>query len=468
MRVSRMPRVRRSCLLVGRLIGLLVVGVGAVALALSTRGFLRSPGRRRFTIITIVAAVSAFIAPSAGAWSSGYAALGGLNSNASSCLDVVGGATGNGAQVQEWGCWNTPGQQWQLAATSVPGYYEIVNQGSGKCLDVPNGAYNPGTRLQQWGCSGDGQQLWLPVPYNNGEYYSLVNYLTGKCADIAGSATTNGTAVQEWDCWNTSGQQWHGSSLSGAFTNSITPTGKTLVFDDEFNTVGPLDSNWHGLSGAQWGGQQCFVPDSNHLSQAWGVAALTATYNSPTPCSPSDPNPYESGGAESGFSYHYGVAEARVEVPCQSTTGMWPAWWSYHDVGGNNGTGEIDTMEMMAGQGQRYPDSYYVEQSLHATNTSNNQLWSATTRTGNPNLEPFCNTFHVFESVWGPGYVEFFVDGVDAGGFTARDLPSGWSASFDSYPEQLQLWLQAGAYGGTVNNGSLPQSMLVDWVRVYQ
>ena len=37
---------------------------------------------------------------------------------------------------------------------------------------------------------------------------------------------------------------------------------------------------------------------------------------------------------------------------------------------------------------------------------------------------------------------------------------------FDANPEQLILDLQVGSHGGTVDNTTLPQSMLVDWVRV--
>jgi hypothetical protein len=47
-------------------------------------------------------------------------------------------------------------------------------------------------------------------------------------------------------------------------------------------------------------------------------------------------------------------------------------------------------------------------------------------------------------------------------------MQSDWVWPFDSYAEKLFLDLQVGGSGGTVDNSTLPQSMTVDWVRVYE
>src|ERR1019366_4613160 len=68
---------------------------------------------------------------------------------------------------------------------------------------------------------------------------------------------------------------------------------------------------------------------------------------------------------------------------------------------------------------------------------------------------------------WSPGQVAFTIDGAVTHTITPANMQSGWSWPFDSYQERLLLDLQVGAAGGTINSGSLPQSMLTDWVRVY-
>jgi hypothetical protein len=79
----------------------------------------------RILIVSAVvgAALSTVVPASAMAASTGAGEI--IDLNAKSCLDVQNGSTANGAVVQQWGCWNGPGQHdgatYLMKTLAVPG-----------------------------------------------------------------------------------------------------------------------------------------------------------------------------------------------------------------------------------------------------------------------------------------------------------------------------------------------------------
>jgi len=71
------------------------------------------------------------------------------------CMDVTGGGTANGTQIQLWECNGTGAQQWRWRNQN-----RLVNPQSGRCLDVTSGGTADGTRLQIWDCNGATAQAW--------------------------------------------------------------------------------------------------------------------------------------------------------------------------------------------------------------------------------------------------------------------------------------------------------------------
>src|ERR671934_2804302 len=250
---------------------------------------------------------------------------------------------------------------------------------------------------------------------------------------------------------------------------TTTTSSSNLLFDDEFDGPAgtPPSLPWTILGGTappRWG-QECFVNDTRHVSMdGQGNLALTATYNpSGVPCK-NGAGPYESGGIWtnwSDFSFQYGTMDARIKVPCQSGTGMWPAWWAY---GQNWPTGgEIDTLEVMyTGVPTPGQDAH---QTVHGPQNSGRE-WAI----GNDYSysEPLCNAFHNYGAIWSPGQIRFTFDGTVTRTITPSDLQSSWVWPFDSYAERPVLDLQVGDWGGTVAATTLPQTMLVDYVRIYK
>jgi hypothetical protein len=70
-------------------------------------------------------------------------------------MDVTGGGTANGTQIQLWDCNGTAAQQWRWRNQN-----RLVNPQSGRCLDVTSGSTATGTRLQLWDCNGTAAQAW--------------------------------------------------------------------------------------------------------------------------------------------------------------------------------------------------------------------------------------------------------------------------------------------------------------------
>jgi hypothetical protein len=123
----------------------------------------------------------------------------------SNCMDVSGGGTANGTQVQMWQCQaGNKNQAWTFDNG------RIVWSGSGskteKCLDVAGGGTANGTKVQIWDCQiGNLNQRWA-IDVN---FPGKIVWIGGKCLDVNGGGTTNGTKVQIWDCMSgNDNQKW--------------------------------------------------------------------------------------------------------------------------------------------------------------------------------------------------------------------------------------------------------------------
>ena len=156
-----------------------------------------------------------------------------------------------------------------------------------------------------------------------------------------------------------------------------------------------------------------------------------------------------------------GRFEARLRLPVGQ--GLWPAFWM---LGSNFGTvgwpacGEIDIMEY---RGQQ---PYVVHGSLHGPGYSGGEaLTSSYTRRG----AGFDRDFHVFTVDWDEAGITWKVDGIRYRTVTPDDLPPGTDWVFD-HPFFLILNVAVGGnYVGPPDETTrFPQTMLVDWVRVYQ
>jgi hypothetical protein len=115
------------------------------------------------------------------------------------CLDVEGGAFGNGVAVNQWDCHGGTNQQWLFTPVG-DGFYEITAKHSGKALTVYGGIYstNDGVVVQQWDYNGLFNQMWSVKPLGDG-YYEIKARHSGRDLDIRRDWFHNGApARQDW------------------------------------------------------------------------------------------------------------------------------------------------------------------------------------------------------------------------------------------------------------------------------
>jgi hypothetical protein len=71
------------------------------------------------------------------------------------CLDVLNAYTATGTKVQLWTCGSGTNQLWSMSSNSSTGNgrdFKIVGVGSGKCIDLSGGSSSNGTQMQIWDC----------------------------------------------------------------------------------------------------------------------------------------------------------------------------------------------------------------------------------------------------------------------------------------------------------------------------
>ena len=166
---------------------------------------------------------------------------------------------------------------------------------------------------------------------------------------------------------------------------------------------------------------------------------------------------------ENGWTY--GKIAARIQLPYGQ--GIWPAFWMLGSNIDENGgdtpwpqSGEIDILEMYGSK-----DNAAVEANIHyAGKTGRHSTMGAV----GTRLEQgvFADNFHVFEIEWDAERIEWFVDGER---FASTPISSQEFSEFHK-PFFILLNVAVGgrSAGPADDSTEFPQTMYVDWVRVYQ
>lgn len=122
------------------------------------------------------------------------------------CLDVNGGYTLRGTNVQAWADNGSGAQKWAISKFSNGVGYRLQSQCSGYSLDVENGTMARNTNVRQWEGNDSNAQRWLFVPYEpaktvaNGRYVLVSAIDPSIVMDISGDTgnVNDGTNVQVW------------------------------------------------------------------------------------------------------------------------------------------------------------------------------------------------------------------------------------------------------------------------------
>lgn len=124
-------------------------------------------------------------------------------------LDVAGGSTSSGANVQIYQSNATAAQRWRVSHDD-DGYLTITNVKSGKVLDVSAGSTSLGTNVQQYAACGDANyaQKWIAVPNGDGSVRLLSAVWQQRTLDVAGGSLNSQTNVQLYSSNGTAAQRF--------------------------------------------------------------------------------------------------------------------------------------------------------------------------------------------------------------------------------------------------------------------
>ena len=287
---------------------------------------------------------------------------------------------------------------------------------------------------------------------------------------VDGGNTTSGTYLIDDIAY---GSTWTDPNTSDP--NAPDPVYDYLVWSDEFDIPGDINNaNWHRqtqviIPGVGWANNEeqhytnridnSFVDNSGALN----IVAKRETFNSQ-----GITKNYTSARLNSKFAFTYGRVDVRAKLPAWD--GTWPAIWTlgkninepgaYWSNQGFGTTpwpncGEIDIME----------------HGLHAINETSSAIHTPsssgnTINTKKQIISDVAVNWHIYTLNWSPNQITFLVDGV--GYYTYNPAvkdASTWPFNLDQF---ILLNLAMGGISGSIDPNVSSDTILVDYVRVYQ
>jgi beta-glucanase (GH16 family) len=242
-----------------------------------------------------------------------------------------------------------------------------------------------------------------------------------------------------------------------------------LVWEDDFDVPGAPDPNtWNIVEGdgtAQgipgWGNNelQYYTNRPENIIVEDGMLKITALREDFQGSAYTSARINTAGNVQQA----YGRFEARIKLPWGQ--GLWPAFWM---LGTNSNTwpqrGEIDIME------NRGDEPTIVKGSVHGPGYSGGESIGKDYELTNGRYD---EEFHIFGVEWGPNYINYYVDDALYLTLTPADIEEETDGAgewvFNDNPFYLILNVAVGgSFSGNPNaNTVFPQTMYVDWVRVY-
>jgi beta-glucanase (GH16 family) len=159
----------------------------------------------------------------------------------------------------------------------------------------------------------------------------------------------------------------------------------------------------------------------------------------------------------------YGRFDVRARLP--RGKGIWPAIWflpTDQKYGGWPHSGEIDLMELLGHEPNKVHGTlhYSEHNGRHRSHGTNTVLAAGS----------FADDFHVFRLDWEPGVMRWYVDD------RLYQTQTNWTGRTNQFPapfnQRFHLLLNLAVGGNWPGNPdastSFPQSMIVDYVRVYR
>jgi beta-glucanase (GH16 family) len=243
----------------------------------------------------------------------------------------------------------------------------------------------------------------------------------------------------------------------------------TLTWSDEFNAsnASPVDSSKWVLEtgGGGWGNEELeyYTDRLQNVDQENGNLVIKVLQEKYTGRDGVTRN-YTSARlkTQGKFMQAYGRFEARIKIP--RGQGIWPAFWMLGDdieKAEWPACGEIDIMENIG------RESELIHGTIHGPGYSGEHGLGAPFRLASG--EKYADDFHVYAVEWEPDVIRFYVDDHLYETRTPSDLPKQAKWVYN-HPFFLLLNVAVGGSwpGNPDASTFFPQTMLVDYVRVYR
>lgn len=235
---------------------------------------------------------------------------------------------------------------------------------------------------------------------------------------------------------------------------------KQLVWSDEFNGTKLDENNWSYNKGAGgWGNNeyQYYTDSENNVRVVNGslrIKAIKEEYKGSS---------YTSGriDTKNKQTFKYGYFEARIALPKEM--GIWPAFWMLGDnIDEVNWPrcGEIDIMEAINDENKVYStlhwNNYGVSGDDSHTYIGNDEGYNVENR----------EEYHVYAVDWSENRIRTYVDNVEVFSYSLYS-----STSQEAFRNEFYFLLNVavgGNWPGFEIGDNFPQTMSVDYIRVYQ
>ncbi|SKB32810.1 glycoside hydrolase family 16 protein [Daejeonella lutea] len=235
----------------------------------------------------------------------------------------------------------------------------------------------------------------------------------------------------------------------------------SVSWSDEFEYTGlPSPAKWgYDIGGSGWGNNelQYYTDNINNVSVGNGkltIALRKEYFNG---------KDYTSARlvSKGKGDFLYGRIEVKAKLP--EGKGTWPAIWMLPtdwEYGGWPKSGEIDIMEHVG----------YDQHRVHVTVHTEAYNHGIKTQRGTNRIVPATNTeFHLYRVDWTPYAIRGFIDNEQMFEF----VNEGKGSPVWPFDKRFHLLLNiafGGNWGGSqgIDHGNLPQTMEVDYVRVYK
>lgn len=253
------------------------------------------------------------------------------------------------------------------------------------------------------------------------------------------------------------------SSCENDVMQTVTTKDK-LVFEDNFNVDGSIDSkSWNmeigkGPNNDGWGNNelQYYTGRPENIKVEGGMLKISALKENYMGSAYTSARITTKGKVDKQF----GRIEARMKLP--SGKGYWPAFWM---MGSNIDTqswplcGEIDIMENRGSQ----PTT--ISGALHGPGYSGGTAVLKSYNFANSRVD---TDFHTYGVEWDQNYINFYVDNVLYNQFKPESVSGDWVFNNGPFFMLINLAVGGNFDGAPLPTTVFPQTMLIDYVRIYQ